>query len=210
MWEAFHSNQLTVAGLHFRILCNKSIQKGVSAGFLRDALGVGGEDYQFAVSPCGTQKRKKLMKYNNTSEGLTYSYRCFRWTWFLMSTLIYLVSQLFSETFSYIWCNWIASSWEQTYAVFNAIWIQAVVDIAFLLKACLKLLGGKSLAHSLVTLFHLSKSWDCRIPVLWCSSFPKQRIGNKLLLLYQVAEALLSVLPSLFPWCIYRADINSR
>lgn len=194
MWEAFHSNQLTVAGLHFRILCNKSIQKGVSAGFLRDALGMGGGDYQFAVSPCGTQKRKKLMKYNNTSEGLTYSYRCFRWTWFLMSTLIYLVSQLFSETFSYIWCNWIASSWEQTYAVFNAIWIQAVVDIAFLLKACLKLLGGKSLA----------------VPVLWCSSFPKQRIGNKLLLLYQVAEALLSVLPSLFPWCIYRADINSR
>lgn len=30
---------------------------------------------------------------------------------------------------------------------FNAIRIQAVVDIAFLLKACLKLLGGKSLAH---------------------------------------------------------------
>lgn len=60
VWEAFNSDKLTVAGLHSRILCNKSVQKAVTAGFLRGGLGVGDEgDHQFQTHPVGHEKGKK-------------------------------------------------------------------------------------------------------------------------------------------------------
>lgn len=141
------------------------------------------------------KEKKKPLKYNNTSEGDTYSYRCFRWTRFLIITLIYLVSQLFSETCSYVWCNWIASSWEQTCAPFQCLQHPDNSWYWLPFERLSEAVGGKSLARSLATLSHLSNSWGCRIPALWCCSLPEERIGNVTLLLSSRGPAVCSSFP---------------